>query len=181
MNRKSWLFSRVLMVAAVVTLLGCTASRSPTEPEVTASLSGTLDGTVTGVVQTVNATLLRCTPLPYQVVRQRVGSGGGVVTVGPHKLEIPRGALKQTVTITAEIPSDPVNSVRFSPEGLRFSASAKLTMSYANCDQTVSLPKKIVYTNELLSILEVLESLDSARSKTVSAPVDHFSRYAVAW
>lgn len=180
MNRKSW-FSRALMVAAAVTVLGCTASRGPTEPEVAANLTGTLDGAVTGVVQTVNATLLRCTPLPYQVVRQQVGARGGAVKVGPHKLEIPRGALRQTVTITAEIPSDPVNSVRFSPEGLRFAASAKLTMSYANCDQTVTLPKKIVYTNELLSILEILKSLDSARSKTVSAPVDHFSRYAVAW
>lgn len=173
--------SRPLLVAAAVPMLGCTASRSPTEPEVAASLTGTLGAVVTGVTKTVNAVLLRCTPLPYQVVQQQIGPAGGVLRVGPHTLEVPGGALQQTVTITAEIPSEPVNSVRFSPEGLRFAASAKLTMSYANCTQLVSLPKKIVYTNELLSILEILESLDKAPVKSVSAPIDHFSRYAVAW
>ena len=72
------------------------------------------------------------------------------------------------------------NSVRFSPEGLRFQKPAVLTMNYQNC-ALVLLQKKIVYTDEQLKVLEVLRSLDLFRSRTVSAPIDHFSRYAVAY
>jgi hypothetical protein len=38
-----------------------------------------------------------------------------------------------------------------------------------------------VYTDELLSILNVLVSKDAVKSKTVTSPIDHFSRYAVAY
>jgi hypothetical protein len=41
--------------------------------------------------------------------------------------------------------------------------------------------KRIVFTTEDLKILEVLRSLDLFKTKTVSAPIDHFSRYAVAY
>jgi hypothetical protein len=43
------------------------------------------------------------------------------------------------------------------------------------------LPKKIVYTNERLSILDVLLSVDNLFNRTVSADLEHFSRYAVAY
>jgi hypothetical protein len=45
----------------------------------------------------------------------------------------------------------------------------------------VKAPKQIVYTDEALKVLEVLKSKDSSRGETVSAPVNHFSRYAVSW
>jgi hypothetical protein len=53
-------------------------------------------------------------------------------------------------------------------------------MGYSNCQQ-VKAPKQIVYTDEALKVLEVLKSKDSSRGETVSAPVNHFSRYAVSW
>ena len=112
---------------------------------------------------------------------QTVGPSGGVINVGPHRLVIPAGALAGPVQITADVPAERVNSIRFSPHGLTFAAPAQLTMSYANCTLAVLLPKRIVYTTESLSLLEILQSLDNALQKTVSAPVDHFSRYAVAW
>ena len=43
---------------------------------------------------------------------------GGTITVGSHRLVIPRGALERKVQITAEQSTGRVNSVRFSPEGL---------------------------------------------------------------
>jgi hypothetical protein len=84
------------------------------------------------------------------------------------------------VRITGEQIPGKTNSVRFSPEGLQFERPAVLTMTYNNC-ALVLLQKKIVYTDEKLKVLEVLRSLDLFRSKTVSAPIDHFSRYAVAY
>ncbi len=53
-------------------------------------------------------------------------------------------------------------------------------MSYENC--LIALPtKRIVYTNESLKVLELLKSLDLRLQRNVAAPIDHFSRYAVAY
>ena len=53
--------------------------------------------------------------------------------MGSHTLVIPRGALRKQTTITAEQMTGRTNSLRFSPEGLRFEKPAELTMSYKNC------------------------------------------------
>ncbi len=82
--------------------------------------------------------------------------------------------------ITTEQMPGKVNSVRFSSEGLRFARPATLSMGYRNCS-LVLLPKRIVYTNELLKVLDILRTQDLLGPKTVTAPIDHFSRYAVAY
>lgn len=145
-------------------------------------LTSTVDETVGGVVNDVIqvAELLTCSEQKYVAVTQAVGPEGGSIRVGDHLLQIPAGALSGKTTITAEQMSGTTNSVRFSPEGLRFAKPAGLTMSYKNC-VLVILPKAIVYTTEKLKIVEIFRSLDLFSKKTVSAPIDHFSRYAVAY
>jgi len=132
-------------------------------------------GTVLGVTD-----LLVCKAQPYDVTRKTIGPDGGRIDVGSHSLVIPRGALSRKTTITAEQIRGRTNSLRFSPEGLRFEKPAALTMSYKNC-LVVLVSKHIVYTDEKLNILEVLRSLDLFSKRTVTAPIDHFSRYAVAF
>ena len=142
-----------------------------------------MDGLTSTVVGTLGSVtdLLLCSSQPYAVTTQSIGPNGGVIRVGSHTLQIPGNAVKGTVWITAEQVSGKTNSVRFSPEGLRFEKPATLTMTYDNC-ALVLLQKKIVYTDEKLKILEVLQaSLDLFKSKSVTAPIDHFSRYAVAY
>ncbi len=124
--------------------------------------------------------LLACTPQKYLVRSEVVGPKGGKVQVGEHVLRIPAGALSRDVRIVAEQITGPVNSVRFRPEGLRFSRPAELTLSYDNCTK-VGSPKGIVYTSEGLSILQSLFSLDYPKYEYVTSPIDHFSRYAVAY
>ena len=124
--------------------------------------------------------LLACSAQPYAVRTQTVGTAGGTIVVGTHRLVIPAGALASPVQIKAEQLTGKVNSVRFSPEGLKFAKSATLSLSYGNCSPLLLL-KRVVYTNERLGILELLPSIDDLRSRTVSAPIRHFSRYAVAW
>ena len=124
--------------------------------------------------------LLACSAQPYAVRTQTVGSAGGTIAIGTHRLVIPAGALASPVQIKAEQMTGRVNSVRFSPEGLKFAKPATLRLSYSNCSPLLLL-KRVVYTNELLGILELLPSLDDLRTKSVSAPIRHFSRYAVAW
>ncbi len=124
--------------------------------------------------------LLTCSAQPYASTTQTVGSAGGTIAVGKHRLTIPAGALASPVRITGEQVTGRVNSVRFKPEGLKFAKPATLTLSYANCSSLLLL-KRVVYTNELLGIVELLPSLDDLRTRKVSAPIRHFSRYAVAW
>ena len=141
-------------------------------------VGGILDGAVSTVLNVTD--LLVCSSQPYQVTRKTIGYEGGTIQVGTHSLVIPRGALRRQTTITAEQMPGRTNSVRFSPEGLQFEQPVGLVMNYRNC-LVVLLKKKIVYTDEKLKVLEVLRSLDLFGAKTVTAPIDHFSRYAIAY
>ena len=163
-------------ILGVVIAAGCAGDpASPLEPQASTSLISGVTGTVSGV-------LLQCTALPSSSTSALIGVAGGVVDVGPHRLVIPEGALKEPVLITAEVVPGNANSVRFGPEGLRFERTAALTMSYRNCNGLgMLLPKKIVYTDELLNLLELLRSVDLAGQKMVTGDLKHFSRYAIAF
>ena len=160
------------LLGVVLGLVGC-AGDSPTPLEPPAASLGLAGG---------NIQLLTCSPLPYAKSSASIGSEGGTLVFGPHTLVVPRGALANRVTITAEVIPDSVNSVRFSPEGLQFAKSAALSLSYSNCfGMGMQLPKQVAYTSESLSILELLQSVDSLAQRRVVGQLKHFSRYAVAY
>jgi hypothetical protein len=188
MNTWNRRFVALGLFAALTLGTGCTSSESPVGPSAAAptqapelllgGLGSTLGSTVSKVLSITD--LLTCSSLPYATTTRTIGRDGGTVVVGQYSLKIPAGALKSNVQIRAEQMSGKVNSVRFSPEGLKFATPATLTMGYQNC-ALVLLPKRIVYTSELLKVLEVLRTLDLLGPKAVTAPIDHFSRYAVAY
>lgn len=128
--------------------------------------------------------LLKCDPMPYASARKLIGPRGGTLQIGPHTLVVPAGALSAPTWIRGQAPTDSVNSVRFFPEGLTFNPKnpARLTLDYSNCSLLRNLlPKRIVYTTERLRVLELLASIDDLLRRKVSANLEHFSRYAVAW
>ncbi len=174
-------------VALGVAIGACTPDRAttPTEETAPATPDQSLDGAGGGILGTgPGANLLRCRPLPAAHASAVIGPGGGTLTVGPHTLAVPPGALSHLLTITGDVPSDTVNSIRFEPQGLQFVSGhpPRLTMSYANCPLLGRLlPKRIAYTTDLLRILQILVSLDDALLQKVSAQITHFSRYAIAW
>jgi hypothetical protein len=196
----SWIrrFSSISLALLLMVGVGCTSTDTLTEAptssaeqpapqfgligDLTDGLSDTVDdltGTLVGTLGSVTDLLL-CSSQPYAQESEWIGPDGGYLRVGTHVLVIPRGALSRWVKITGEQIPGNTNSVRFSPDGLQFQRRAVLTMTYNNC-ALVLLQKKIVYTDEDLKVLEVLRSLDLFRSKSVTAPIDHFSRYAVAY
>jgi hypothetical protein len=196
----SWIrrFSSLGLALLLTVGVGCTSTDTLTEAPATSveqtspefGLVGDLTGGLTNTVNDLTGTLvgtlgsvtdlLLCSPQKYVKVTQTVGPDGGTIKVGTHTLVIPKKALSKKVKITAEQVRGSTNSIRFSPEGLRFERPAELTMTYDNC-AVVLLQKKIVYTDESLKILEVLKSLDLFKRKTVEADIDHFSRYALAY
>ena len=188
------------LALALSVTVSCTGADTPAGPELSqpaeqpSQLLGSLlgddllsgDGLIGDVIDGTVGTLLGITDLlvcqgeQYQITRRTVGPAGGRIEIGRHTLVVPAGALRTWTTITAEVVPGRTNSLRFSPEGLQFAKPASLTMGYQNC-LVVLLPKHIVYTDEKLNILEVLRSLDLFSQKVVTAPIDHFSRYAVAY
>lgn len=178
----------VLFLAVVLTAgVSCTSDDSlgPSAPESSSAMAA-MDSTESAAIlgglldKLKNLRLLSCSPQPYASRTQVVGKNGGTIVVGTHKLVIPAGALSKNYNIRAEQVTHRVNSVRFSPEGLKFAKPAKLTLSYSNCSPLMLL-KRVVYTDELLRILELIPSVDNLRTKTVTGDIRHFSRYAVAW
>jgi hypothetical protein len=171
--------TRFVRLLAVVLLLAsglssCSTIDSPTAPSAAATTAQLRLPLLTG--------LLACEPQPYARQVQVIGPAGGTLRVGGHTLVIPVGALSRTVTITAEAPSDLVASVRFQPEGLRFLRPATLTLDYSRCPAArLQLLKRVAYTTDQLAILSFLLSRDDLLRMRVSADLEHFSRYAVAW
>lgn len=126
--------------------------------------------------------LLTCAPLAYDAVTQIVGPEGGTLTVGPHALTIPPGALDEPTSVTAVAPTDNVNIVQIQPGGLTLRQPASLRMSYANCSVVGStLPKRIASVTDALLILGYLVSLDDPLSQSVSGEVSSTGDYAIAW
>lgn len=183
-TRGEFSMKRVRLVTALLVtgLLLVSGSCSPdnTPTGVAAPADAAQSSILGGLLRPIG--LLRCEPLPEARATRTIGRDGGFITVGPHSLWIPPGALDRNVTITAYAPSDDVNTIQFSPSGLDFERSAWLTMSYANCNLLGKLlPKRIAYTTNLLDILYYILSLDNIWTRQVTGKVDHFSKYAVSW
>jgi hypothetical protein len=183
-----WPRRMTAFVLAVVLAAGvsCTPDDAlgPSEPSTPTQMASSgeqqsliLGGVVDGLK---DLRLLSCSTQQRIVVTKVIGPAGGTVVVGSHRLVIPAGALARSHTIQAEQVPGRVNSVRFAPEGLRFARPAKLILSYSNCSPLLLL-KRVVYTDELLRVLELMPSLDNLSTKTVRGDIRHFSRYAVAW
>jgi hypothetical protein len=197
-------FTSIALALVLLAGVGCTSDitgvdapvtqETPAEPTVETSLLlgdllGDSGGLIGGALDLLGGVLrpilditglLSCSEQSYDVEYETIGPWGGSIRVGNHLLVIPRGALSTYVRIKAEQMPGSTNSVRFSPEGLKFNKSAVLTLSYENCSN-VDLPKAVVYTTEDLELIEILLSVDLLRWKKVTAPIDHFSRYAIAY
>lgn len=171
---------RLVAGLASVVLVGCTATAPPTGP---ASDEGAAFSWSSGRSFSVSDLLLKCKPLAADEAAQSIGREGGTIAVGPHTLEIPAGALRRSILITAAIVPDSASSVKLGPAGLTFAVPARLTLSYAHCHGAgISRAfRRVAYTTDALEVLKLLPSQDKAEKKTVSAWLDHFSRYAVAW
>lgn len=125
--------------------------------------------------------LLRCEPQDYAGEAAIIGPKGGTLHVGDHELVIPEGALDQEVLISAEAPTSSLVDVNFQPHGLQFQKPAKLTLSYERCVRPTISDLLIAYLGQGNRLLELRPSVDDKSDKDVTAGIDHFSRYAVAW
>jgi hypothetical protein len=171
-----WL-AKALFASAGLALWSCADPGATVTAPRTAAARADLLGGLLGKTE-----LVACTPMAADSASQVIGPDGGTISVGPHTLVVPAGALDSAVLITAVAPSDTLNRVTFQPQGLTFQQPARLTMSYANCGLlTLVLPKHIAYVGDSLLILDLLPSTGDVVGLTITGHLRHFSDYAVAW
>jgi hypothetical protein len=129
--------------------------------------------------------LMKCSALDPAWGVQVIGPAGGSISVGPHSLRIPQGALATVEWIVAETVrgNDGYNTIRFYPHGLKFRTPAYLTMSYANCDAGDASRLQYVQVVYMRGdkIVESEPSVRDLEVQTVTGEITHFSNYAVAW
>lgn len=123
--------------------------------------------------------VLICDPMKYAAEVRIVGPAGGELTVGPHRLSIPAGALREPTVITAEAPTALLRELRFSPHGTRFDVAPTVTMNYKGCTTPVDQDNAVVYLDDNLDVLEWPRATDGKKGEVVSF-IWHFSRYALA-
>jgi hypothetical protein len=186
-----------LLGALALALAACTTDFAPSAPKSPAlavpsepnNLLGILGGDNTdsqgdGLLDALisNLSLYRCDSPDFGSVTKSIGPAGGIIQVGPHSLSVPAGALAAPVAITATARPGKYVKVDLEPHGLRFASRVTLRLSYAHCADRPRFPK-VVYVDvldDLLSILEIVPSLNDYYNDRVTARLRHFSGYAIA-
>ena len=109
-----------------------------------------------------------------------IGPAGGTIRFGDHVLEIPADALDSAVTITATAPQSQYLVIDLAPHGLRFNVPARLSMGYRKCAWDDATFRIDYLSDDLTQVLEHEPSSVRTDRRTVEAPINHFSVYAVA-
>ncbi|MEO8449529.1 MAG: hypothetical protein ABI647_07055 [Gemmatimonadota bacterium] len=176
---------------ALVFQLGCGTDLGPAESTPTPAANPSLLGDVLHKLL-----YMTCSVRPQQQKTITLTSDGGTFAVDYATLVVPAGSIPsgQRRTFLMTTPADPIASVVFTPvDGageMRFpdNPSPVVRLSYAHCTGGIQLLRRIAYTTDrndpllgLPKLLEMLLSIDNALRREVQAPIEHFSRYAVAF
>ena len=115
-----------------------------------------------------------------------VGPLGGIINLGATSVEIPAGALLETVTVNVTEPASQFMEIDVSVEGVEhfvFEQPIVVTISYARCNRSnIDLrPLSVWYIDgETHELLEPMGGVDNKLTKTITFVTPHFSGYAVA-
>ncbi len=169
MNRRTRVFSVVAGLFGAAFIFACSDPlTAPDQPEF-------------GMAARIPPTFTTCRPQPPAVSSAWIGRQGGTIKTGGHVFIVPAGALSRRTLITMEAPSDTINRVVFSPEGLTFAAgySPHLVMSFKNCSMRARAKEQIAYVNDALQVVEVTASVSDTVGLTVDGSLHHFSEYVL--
>jgi hypothetical protein len=111
-----------------------------------------------------------------------IGREGGTLRLGPHMLEVPAGAVDADVTFTLTYASMSGIAVDCGPSPFRFNIPVTLTLSYMGTQyaNTASANSLGVFYMSTTGGLELEPSTVDVQHNSITAKVDHFSRYIIA-
>lgn len=183
--RKSSVFRLFAALTAVAAIVACGDHASPTSPGAQAQglmlSKGSSSHSKPKPQQKSGGHHLASCEIPHDVlVSARIGPQGGMLDLGEgNTVYFPPGALLTDTTIVAHVPAGNTARVFFTPEGLHFPVSAVVTLSYSACITQSSLLAVVYLQADTVS--EVEPTITNPTSQTVTATINHFSSYAVAY
>lgn len=109
-----------------------------------------------------------------------IGSKGGTIKFGPHRLTIPRGALTEDTEVTASATTLDGNELRVDlfPAGLQLNVPAELKVKTVHCDAADAAPTS--RASESPSSIMLKSSSSSAGGTTRTITVMYFGGYIIA-
>lgn len=179
---------RFILAAAALVLAACSGTdlTAPTRSMApTSAVRGVVPGSNGNGSNSSGALkALPCNVLSPVNGSARIGSSGGVLYIGPHRLIVPAGALTKDTTITGKVysPSPTLGSadgsvvIEFQPTGLHFKKPAGLIFDASSCGPVPS----VIYLNPLTGGGDPIQAIYSNWWHTIAAPIEHFSQYMLA-
>lgn len=108
-----------------------------------------------------------------------IGPRGGTLRIGSDYLFVPAGALESRVQITGRVPEGSVAEIEFEPHGLRFAHPVFLVLDAAGCSVAPSDEPVLLFLGVDGAVLERIEGFFDPAAERLTAPIEHFSTYAV--
>lgn len=187
MTRRFFTIAKSGLALSIAALAGCAPERDVVSPlaappaAVAAWVAGARKTPANAEAGDQDGAGTRCTPRVGVFNSAIFGPKGGTLLFGQSRLIIPAGALKQSVLISATVPTSDPTRVEFQPEGLQFAKPAGLQMDASGCNiDDVTVPN-VVYLSPTGEILETIVAVYDPRWHTIAAPITHFSGYAIAF
>lgn len=134
-----------------------------------------------------NVTLLDCPATADSTATATIGTTGGALQLNGHRMDVPKGALKGQKDFRAHVQSSRYLEVDFSADGhasYKFDKPVQLTLDYSRCtDSNLNLDTEVLRVYHIdpvtKEILEDMGGVDDKTGRTVKAPTDHLSDYAL--
>lgn len=183
-----------LILMAIVMIAGCGKFSAPTATQPSADEGMGLWNPRPGdhVVPGVDIPRLRpgyyesqwgmsINPLNMPGTSLNIGADGGMLQLGRDALQIPAGALDNTIAIKMTLASVTGVAVDCGPTGLTFKVPATLVLSYTGTQyENMDSPSLSIFYAAPDGSFQKLPSTVDTVNKTVSAQLNHFSRYILS-
>ena len=183
------LFTLVLMAGLVLNFGGCTQDNplAPRNSEISGKVAQSNIGTIHMLEVDAKLQSLFKGEVFYAEEFIKADDGGTVKIgnreVGRSKIKIDEDALPQDMTISLRAVGGLMSHLEFGPHGTIFNKPVKVELSYKGAALTGIDEDnlQIFYFNQDTGVYEAIESEVDKEHKKVTAYLNHFSRYAVAW
>jgi hypothetical protein len=120
---------------------------------------------------------LNCSPKNSSFGSALIGPSGGTLFIGPNRLIIPAGALREKVQISGTVPAGRPFEIDLEPHGLHFQKAAGLILDASSCIDV----QDIVYLIDEVTASPPILATYSNLWHTIACPIWHFSGYAIAF
>lgn len=188
---------KALLVAALVAtplLSSCSEQTDPTNTSIIVEPQDGLIGDLVGGVVGLLGSLITGDDANGDAVTKWIGSGGGTLSTAAYTLTVPAGAVSQSTRFRIEPTNTGTYSVDLSAHrkggllGLSlievgskgFAKPVELKISYANATNVQSAPDLVIIYIGSDGTVELQSTIVNTNTMTVTSPLSHFSKYAMA-